>query len=147
MKVNIFVDVSGSMTENGKDSVVKYLLYSIEGYANEEKRISCRLFRWGNDVEEVLDLSKLSFQVGNASEKIVEFIKAHPGEKNLIISDGGFSRETKREIKGILERKDIYYIGVGCDCNLPAIRNLADSGKIFLSQDVITCLRNMVDVE
>jgi hypothetical protein len=145
MNINILIDVSGSMTENGKDSVVKYLIYALKGYEKEEKRISCRLFQWGNDIEELPDLTKLSFQAGSASEKIVGFIKEHLGEKNLIISDGGFSREIKRGIKGIPERKDIYYIGVGCDCNLPVIRNLAASDRIFLSQDVIACLKNIVD--
>lgn len=67
MDVNILVDVSGSMTENGKDSVVKYLLYAIKGYADEGKGFSYRLFQWGDAVEEITDLSGLSFQAGSAA--------------------------------------------------------------------------------
>lgn len=147
MKVNILVDVSGSMTENGKTSVVKYLLHSIEGYAKEEKRLSCRLFQWGNEVEEVADLKGLSFRAGSASEKIATFIREHAGEKHIIISDGAFASEIRKEIKKIPERGSIYYIGVGCDCDFPAIRTLANGDKVFPAQDVITCLKNMFDVE
>lgn len=145
MHINIIVDISGSMTENGKDSVVKYLLNAIEGYAVREKRIAYRLFRWGDEIESISDVSGLSFRKGPASDRIAEFIKEHSGERCLILSDGGFSRKTEQGMKRILERKDIYYIGVGCDCDLSMIRRLADSDKIFSSQDVIACLKNMID--
>lgn len=146
MDINVIVDVSGSMTENGKDSVVKYLLNAVEGYAAREE-ISYRLFQWGDGIESLPDVSGLAFRQGPASRRIAEFIKEHPGERSLILSDGGFSREAEQAMKGIPERKNVYYIGVGCDCDMSAIRRLADADKIFPPQDLITCLKNMAGGE
>lgn len=147
MNVNVLVDASGSMVENGKESVVKYLIYAINGYANEDKRIFIKLFQWGNGIKEIESISKVELGEGRASEEVAVFLRDHSGDKNLIITDGGFTRETKNGIRNIPDKKNIYYVGVGCDCNMPSLRNVADSERIYLAQDAIVCLKKMVNLE
>lgn len=146
MNVNVLVDASGSMVENGKEAVVKYLLYAINGYANEDKRLFIKLFLWGSSLKEIESISKAELGEGRASEEVAGFLRDHSKDMNLVITDGGFTRETKNGIRNILDRKDIYYVGVGCDCNMPSLRNVADSEHIYLAQDVIACLRKMVNL-
>ncbi|TGX98813.1 hypothetical protein E5357_07565 [Hominisplanchenecus murintestinalis] len=141
MNVNVLVDASGSMTENDKESVVKYLLYAINGYANGDNSFSIKLFQWGNRLIEVESVFKVEIEEGRASDEVVEFLRNHSEDKNFIITDGGFTREIKNGIRTIPDRKDIYYVGVGCDCNMPSLRSVADSEHIYLAQDAISCLK------
>lgn len=145
MSINIIVDVSGSMTENGKDSVVRYLLYAIEGYCKEEKINEYKVFRWGKQLEELAEPYKLSFDSGKATNELLEFLNNHIDDKNLIISDGGLSRDTKKGIKDISNRNNLYYLGVGSDCDLAAIRAVAMPDKIFMAQEVISCMRSITN--
>lgn len=144
MNINVIVDASGSITENGKESVVKYLIYAINGYVNEDDSFSIKLFQWGSSLKEIESISKAKLGEGVASDKVVEFLRNHSREKNLIITDGGFTREIKNGIRTISNRKNIYYVGVGCDCNMPSLRSVADSEHIYLAQDAIACLKKFL---
>ena len=67
----------------------------------------------------------------------------HTGEKILILSDGELSIKTQKAVRGMQGKENVFCIGVGCDCNFPAIRSLIDDKNIFRPQDIITCLRAM----
>lgn len=145
ININIIVDVSGSMTENGKDSVARYLLYAIEGYCKEEKISEFKVFQWGKQFEELTEPYKLSFDSEKVSNEILEFLNNHIDDRNIIISDGGLSREIKNGIKKIPNRNNLYYICVGSDCNLAGIRTVASSDRIFWAQEVISCMRSIIN--
>jgi len=145
MNLNIIVDVSGSMTENGKDSVVKYLLYAIGGFSKDSGLGMYKIYQWGKQLEEVTETHKISFDSGKASNGLVDFLKRHIEDKNIIISDGGFSRDLKRGIKGLPDKKYIYYLGVGSDCDIAAIRAVAMLDRIYSAQEVISCMRTIVN--
>ena len=145
MNLNIIVDVSGSMTENGKDSVVKYLLYAIDGFSKDSDLEAYKTYQWGKQLEEVTETHKISFDSGKASNELVDFLKNHMEDKNIIISDGGFSRDIKRGIKGLPDKKNVYYLGIGSDCDIAAIRTVAMPDRIYSAQEVIPCLKTIVN--
>ncbi len=145
MNMNIIVDVSGSMTENGKDSVVKYLLYAIDGFSRDNNLGEYKIFQWGKRLDEVVEPFKLSFDSGKVSDELLSFLNNHIDEKNIIISDGGFSREIKKGIKEIPDKKNIYYLGIGSDCDIAAIRAVAMPNRIFAAQEVISCMRVIIN--
>ena len=145
MNVNIIVDVSGSMIENGKDSVVKYLLYAIDGILKDSALEAYKIYQWGKQLEELTEIRKISFDSGKVSDNLVNFLKDHIEDKNIIISDGGFSRDIKRGIKCLSDKKNIYYLGIGSDCDIAAIRMVAISDRIFPAQEVIPCLKSIVN--
>ncbi len=141
--VNIVMDASGSMSENGKVSIMKYIINSAEGYSKEEGTITLSLYQWGDKIEPLNDLAEFRIQDVNSEGDIVEFVNKHMGEKILILSDGGFSIKTKKAVKGMRGKENVFCIGAGCDCNFPAIRSLIDDKNIFKPQDIIACLQAM----
>lgn len=141
--VNIVMDASGSMSENEKVSIMKYIINSAEGYSKEDRTITLSLYQWGDTIEFLNDLSAFRIQDGNSEGDIAEFANKHLGEKILILSDGGFSIKTKKAVRRMQGKENVFCIGVGCDCNFPAIRSLIDDKNIFKPQDVITCLQAM----
>ncbi len=147
MMIDVLIDVSGSMSENGKDAVVKYLLYAINSYIVENTASSIKMFQWGQDIHEIESTAQIEFGAGKATEKIADFLCKDKGEMSIVITDGGFSRKIKNEIKKMQNREYIYYIGVGCDCNLPSLRNVADLEHIYNAQDIITCLKKIEVLE
>ena len=146
MSLNIIVDVSGSMTENGKDSVVRYLLYAIEGYCKEEKGVDYKVFQWGRQLEELTSPYKLSFDSEKSSNELIEFLNNCLNDKTIIVSDGGLSREIKLGIKEISNRSNIYYLGVGSDFDLATIRTVTKPDRIFFAQEVISCMRSITNM-
>ncbi len=147
MTINVLIDVSGSMCENGKEAIVKYLIYAMNGYIKENMTSSVRLFQWDQNIREIESPTQIEFSSGKTSERIVEFLNKNNGELHLVVTDGGFSRIVKNELKKIENRKNIYYIGIGCDCNLPSLRSVADLEHIYSAQDIITCLKKMEYLE
>lgn len=145
MNLNIIVDVSGSMTENGKDSVVKYLLYAIDGFSKDSALKAYKTYQWGKQLEELTEIHKITFDSCKASDELIDFLKNHMEDKNIIISDGGFSRDIKRGIKGISDKQNIYYLGIGSDCDIAAIRAVANPDRIYSAQEVIPCLKSIVN--
>ena len=143
MNVNIVMDGSGSMSENGKVSIMKYIINSAKGYSKEEGTITLSLYQWGDKIECLNDLAEFRIQDVNSEGDIAEFVNKHTGEKILILSDGGFSIKTKKAVRGMQGKENVFCIGVGCDCNFPAIRSLIDDKNIFRPQDIITCLQAM----
>lgn len=142
INVNIVMDGSGSMSENGKVSIMKYIINSAEGYS-EEGTITLSLYQWGDKIEPLNDLAEFRIQDVNSEGDIAEFVNKHMGEKILILSDGGFSIKTKMAVRGMQGKENVFCIGVGCDCNFPAIRSLIDDKNIFKPQDIINCLQVM----
>lgn len=149
MKVNVLIDASGSMTENGKISIMKYVINAVEGYSAEEESIdlSLYLYQWGDSIEHISNVGEFRSKEGTVEGDVIKFVSEHSKEAVLIISDGGFSRKMKREFRQLQTRENIYFVGVGCDCNFPAIRSLTDDKNVFRAQDIITCLKNMMYVE
>ena len=147
MNLNVIVDVSGSMTENGKDSVTKYLLYAIDGVLKDIGLEAYKTYQWGEKLEELTETHKILFGSCKASDDLVDFLNNHMEEKNMIISDGGFSRDIKRGIKGLSDKNNIYYLGIGSDCDIAAIRAVAIQDKIYSAHEVIPCLKSIINEE
>lgn len=143
IKVNIVMDASGSMSENGKVSIMKYVINSAEGHSREDGTITISIYQWGDKIEPLNNLAEFRIQDASSEGDIVEFVNEHRGEKILILSDGGFSIKTKRAVRGMQGKENVFCIGVGCDCNFPAIRSLMDDKNIFKPQDIIACLQVM----
>lgn len=147
INVNIVMDASGSMSENGKVSIMKYIINSAEGYSKEEGTITLSLYQWGDKIEPLNDLAEFRIRDANSEGDIAEFVGKHTEEEILILSDGGFSAKTKKAVRGMQGKENVFCIGVGCDCNFPAIRSLIDVKNIFKPQDIITCLKTMTYTE
>lgn len=147
MNINILIDASGSMVENGKISIVKYVINAAVGYSKADGSMDLSLYQWGDSIERLNSLGEYRVQGGRSEGSIADFMEAHSEENLLIISDGGFSSKTKKDFRKIQNKENVFFLGVGCDCNFSAIRSLIEKENIFRAQDAITCLRNMTYVE
>ena len=74
MNVNIVMDGSGSMSENGKVSIMKYIINSAKGYSKEEGTITLFLYQWGDKIECLNDLAEFRIQDVNSEGDITEFV-------------------------------------------------------------------------
>lgn len=139
----IIVDASGSMAEEGKKSVVRYILYTIENLLKDEwSETACPIFLWNNDVSEYE--GKVDFQGQSSSKSFEKFLKQHPNSELLLISDGSYPED----VKSVLKKSDnkMKVLMVGCDCNKARLQKMVGSENLYDTTDVATCLEDFMNV-
>lgn len=141
--INIVVDASGSMTEDDKNVVAKYLINGICN-AKETKEftnVEFVLFQWGiNSVKfEYIETAKLEFK-GKNSYKNFSTIKDDIDYESpmILISDGEFSEDDKEEIKKL--SKQIIPIFVGVDANRAVLKDIATDKVVYSVTDFMQAL-------
>lgn len=144
MEKIILVDTSGSMSEEGKKSVVRYLLYAIEGLLNNEwSGKAYKIYLWNSNIQEYD--TNINF-VGEANaKKLKEFLESKPNSTVLILSDGSYPED----IKNVFKKTEIKILAlmVGGDCNKAILQKIVGVGNIYESTDVATCLNKFMSIE
>ena len=141
--VNIVVDASGSMAEDDKNAVVKYLLIGISHAVELEPLcdIEFSLYQWGRISKKLgsLENAKIEFS-GKASESGLSTLRTLIDENQplIFISDGNFNSTEKRAIKTLSHF--IVPIFVGIDANRASLQQIATEGIVYSVPDFMQAI-------
>lgn len=123
--INIYLDISSSMTEMGKDSALVYLTKSIEDYC-DFKSINTTIFTLDGNI--IKDLK--SIQYSNDIKLDINNIKSN----SILLSDGLFKSE-KENIFDIS-------IAIGIDSDIINLKKI--SKKIFSNDNILAGLEYLL---
>lgn len=132
--LNILIDTSGSMAEDCKNAVVKYLLNAITS-CDGIVITSCYLV--GNQCIKVEDIVGLKITYGGQMKaaSINSYFREISGQtKTLLISDGCFDIDTEKSISK--QRDNVVCIAVGEDAMLNNLQRCSKNKKVYLAEDV-----------
>lgn len=141
-RVDILVDTSGSMIENGKEAVIKNLIYTISRILRKEEyqEYQVNMLKWSNEVMPIKKLSELRFSGQLSSRALKEYLDSQEvAPVILLISDGNFSIKERNIFKST---KNSYFdcIAVGIDADIFSLKKIASSGKVFKVPDIVSAL-------
>lgn len=133
-ELNVLIDTSGSMGEDCKNAVVKYLLGTIISCAGTGY-LNCYLA--GNQCTKVENLSGVKITYGgqmtpNAINSY--FNEALGDDKTLLISDGCFDVDVEKAISKF--RDKVICVAVGEDAMISNLQRCSRNKKVYLAEDV-----------
>ncbi len=142
-KINVIVDASGSMAEDDKNAVVKYLINGICNVKQEAlyRDIQFVLFQWNSNSVRFDDLekAKIVFRGRNTFEDLEPIMDELDSDSPIIlISDGGFRSDDKNKIRNL--SKKIIPIFVGMDANRTILRDLSTNNIVYSVADFMQAL-------
>lgn len=136
--LNTLIDTSGSMAEDCKNAVVKYLLNAITSCDGIEVK---NYYLVGNQCIKVEDIAGLKITYGGQMTTTAIdgcFREMSDEENTLLISDGCFDIDTE---KAISKHKDkIVCVAVGEDAMLNNLQRCSKNKKVYLAEDVNAAL-------
>lgn len=141
--VSIVVDASGSMIEDDKNAVVKYLL---NGICNIKEladfgKVDFILYQWGSTSKkfENLESAKIEF-TGKASvlglDELAQIVDEN--QPLIFISDGNFDHKAKDNIKKL--SICIVPIFIGVDANRGMLQNIAKDKIVYSVTDFMQAI-------
>lgn len=138
--VNIVVDASGSMAEDDKNGVVKYLLNGINNIieTNLFDDVKFILYQWGQEIKkfENFEKAKIEFAGGSNSLGLEEIKKILSKDQTIIfISDGNFDLEYKVQLKDL--STNIITIFIGLDANRAILKDIATENVVYSVTDFV----------
>lgn len=138
--VNIVVDASGSMAEDDKNGVVKYLLNGINNIieTNLFDDVKFILYQWGQEIKkfENFEKAKIEFAGGSNSLGLEELKKLLSKDQTIIfISDGNFDLEYKVQLKDL--STNIITIFIGLDANRAILIDIATENVVYSVTDFV----------
>ena len=144
MNKYILVDSTGSMSEEGKKSIVKYLIYSIKSFLLEEwKEENVDIYLFGEEIKPYE--SKIIFQGKANSESLKRFLVDKKDSQILLLSDGCYSEPVKKVF--IDSGTDIWAIMIGCDCNKAVLQRIVGKERVFDTIDMVASLYQFMNFE
>lgn len=136
--VNIVVDASGSMAEDDKNAVVKYLLNGICNVTGttDFDNIEFVLYQWGQKSKKIENLEKAKIEFSGKSpisglEELKQMIDEN--ETMIFVSDGNFDSGDKVQIKKMSVK--IIPIFVGVDANRTILQDIATEKVVYSVTD------------
>ena len=140
--INIIVDASGSMGEDEKNAVVKYLLNGMSSVLkNNSLDISLNLYQWGIETKKIdnIEKAKISFAGKNTLKGLDELLPLLDSQEAVIlISDGNFESEVKKKIEEL--SNNILPIYVGVDANRTILQDISTSKMVYSVVDFVQAL-------
>ena len=117
--VNILVDASGSMAEDDKNAVIKYLLNGICNImgTTDFGNIEFVLYQWGQESNKIENWEKAKIEfAGNSLLSGLEELKQMIDENQtmIFVSDGNFNSGDKEQIKKMSVNIIPILIGLFC---------------------------------
>ena len=136
--LNILIDTSGSMAEDCKNAVVKYLLNAITSCDGIEVK---NYYLVGKQCIKVEDTAGLKITYGGQMTTTVIngcFCEMSDEENTLLISDGCFDVDIE---KAISKHKDnVVCVAVGEDAMLNILQRCSKNKEAYLAEDVNAAL-------
>lgn len=141
--VNIVVDASGSMVEDDKNAVVKYLLNGISNIMGTSDFYDVKfvLYQWGQSSKKIENLEKAKIEFsGKYSLSGLEELKQMIDETQtmIFVSDGNFNSGDKAHIKKMSE--NIIPIFVGIDANRTMLQDIATERVVYSVTDFMQAI-------
>lgn len=145
-KINVLIDASGSMNEDGKLSALKYLLYAITNVIREQYNgvLDFEFVQWSTDISK---LEKLNMLVANGrlnEHGLNEYFEFNHSDSVIFISDGNFDASLRTAILNV--SKNIYVVCVGLDSNEYNLRMVSTDSAVYkacdIEQVIKKCLSN-----
>ena len=145
--VHIVVDASGSMAEDDKNAVIKYLLNGICNVTGttDFDDIEFVLYQWGQESKKIENLAKAKIEfAGKSPLSGLEELKQMIDENKtmLFVSDGNLKREDKEKIKKM--RINIMPIFVGIDADRTILRDIATEKVVYSVTDFMQAIYECV---
>ena len=140
--INIIVDASGSMGEDEKNAVVKYLLNGMSSVQkNKSLDISLSLYQWGVETKKIDDIEKAKIIL--VGKNTIEGLDAlcsllDSQDAVILISDGNFESDVKKKIKEL--SNNILPISVGVDANRTILQDISTSKIVYSVVDFVQAL-------
>lgn len=139
-RIEVIVDTSGSITENGKSAVVKYMLYTIKNLCERDRygKFKVEIFGWAERIMPINSISELVFKGTLSAISFEDHIKDMDDNCSIIIvTDGNFDLKTSSVLKN-RNRKDlkIYCIAVGADADTYGLKKISTYPEIFTPENI-----------
>ncbi len=145
--VNIVVDASGSMSEDDKNAVVKYLLNGICNImgTTDFGNIEFVLYQWGQESKKIENLEKAKIEFAGKSpisglEELKQMIDEN--QTMIFVSDGNFNSGDKVQIKKMSVK--IIPIFVGIDANRTILQDIATEKVVYSVADFMQAIYECV---
>jgi von willebrand factor type A domain len=145
--VNIVVDASGSMAEDDKNAVVKYLLNGICNVMGTPGLgdVEFALYQWGQESKKIDNLEKAKIEfTGKSPLSGLEELKQIIDENQtmIFVSDGNFNSGDKAQIKKM--SVNIIPIFVGIDANRTILQDIATEKVVYSVADFMQAVYECV---
>ena len=145
--VNIVVDASGSMAEDDKNAVVKYLLNGICNVMGTPgiDDVEFALYQWGQESKKIDNLEKAKIEFAGRSplsglEELKQIIDEN--QTMIFVSDGNFNSGDKAHIKKM--SVNIIPIFVGIDANRTILQDIATEKVVYSVTDFMQAVYECV---
>lgn len=135
----ILIDTSGSMMEDGKKSVIMYVINTIKNTLTEEPTV----YTWDKEIKPFT--GKIEFGTSNGSSAISSFFDEHNDEPIFLITDGCFSSEIKTIIKK--HTKKLVCLLIGIDSNIVAFQRILGYNNTFEAPDTVACISRYLSLK
>ena len=147
-KIIVIVDTSGSMAEDDKNAVVRYLLSDIGNLREKEEFSDCffALYGWGEALQKVEDWGNIRFAFsGRSGTGGLEEIGKEEKEYGslLLISDGNFTEDVKNAFLKLGRDRRTAVISVGMDARRSVLREISTKGEVFAVTELVTAVRSL----
>lgn len=144
--INVVIDASGSMVEDGKSSVVQYILNGLNNVREHEefKNYKFSLFQWSEESKELESLERIKLEFkGKADVKGLNKLKdlLDMERSILLISDGNFNRPEKEKLKNFKAR--IIPIFIGIDANKAFLKDISSNKVVYSGVDLVQALKEL----
>lgn len=132
--LNVLIDTSGSMAEDCKNAVVKYLLNAITSC---DGIVITNCYLVGKQCIKVEDIAslKITYDGQMKTTAINSYFREISDQENtLFISDGCFDVDIEKSISK--QRDSVVCIAVGEDAMLNNLQRCSKNKKVYLAEDV-----------
>ncbi len=141
MVVHVIVDASGSMVEDSKRGIVKYVLVGM-GHVHQWSNFSnCeyKVYQIGEKTGYIGILESYEKIVygGTIKEESIQNIKSHidSADKVILLSDGNMDLSVTQYFKNTFN--NLVCIGLGADINKTVLKKLSCLKKVYNATDYI----------
>lgn len=138
-RVSVLIDTSGSMAEDCKGAVVKYVLNAIVSVSEEDDK-EYKFYLVGNELTEIEDSRNFKiFYGGQLSLKAIKSVFDEDCEGYLFISDGCFDSE----IEAFLSKhnRQIVTVAIGADAMRNNLQRCSKHKNVFQASDVVAAIK------
>lgn len=135
----ILIDTSGSMMEDGKKSVIMYVINTIKNTLSVEPTV----YTWDKEIKPFS--GKIEFGISNDSSSISSFFDEHNDEPIVLITDGCFSSNIKSIIKK--HSLKIVCILVGIDSSIVSMQRTVGVNNAFEASDTVACISRYLSLK
>lgn len=137
-QLNVLIDTSGSMVEECKNAVVKYLLNAIDSCDEFEGKNYYLVGKQCTQVEDITGL-KISYGGQMSVNAIKDYFRETSEEYNtLLISDGCFDIDIEKSISK--HRDTVVCVAVGEDAMLNNLQRCSKNRSVYLAEDVVAAI-------